>query len=149
MGCWRRRARAGPATGSWRRHVRHRSTAAAAIAPPITQLGVQQLQVLGRGEAVEQRGSDRTRLCTSSGRSSASCASGSSWREVFTRGIQPGELRPDLDIDVAMDALYGALYYRLLISGQALTPGYGTILLEQLYLALAARAEHDSSAGPA
>jgi AcrR family transcriptional regulator len=60
-------------------------------------------------------------------------------REVFTAGIRRGELHPDLDIDVAIDALYGALYYRLLVSGAPLTLNYAHILLEQLYPAFTAR----------
>jgi tetracycline repressor-like protein len=35
---------------------------------------------------------------------------------VLERGIERGELRPDLDIGVAIDALYGAVCYRLLVS---------------------------------
>jgi AcrR family transcriptional regulator len=59
--------------------------------------------------------------------------------EVLTRGVQRGELRADLDPAVALDALYGALYYRLLVSGQRLTPRYADTLLDQLYPAFAAR----------
>jgi hypothetical protein len=57
--------------------------------------------------------------------------------EVFARGIKRGELRSDLDIGVAIDALYGALYYRLLVSGERLTQRYTDALLEQLYPAFA------------
>jgi AcrR family transcriptional regulator len=56
---------------------------------------------------------------------------------VLERGIDRGELRADLDPEVTLDALYGALYYRLLISGQPLTPRYADTLLNQLYPALA------------
>jgi AcrR family transcriptional regulator len=59
--------------------------------------------------------------------------------DVLRRGVERGELRPDLDIEVAMDALYGALYYRLLVSGQRLTPRYADVLLDQIYPALAPR----------
>jgi AcrR family transcriptional regulator len=59
-------------------------------------------------------------------------------REVFTRGMARGELRDDLDVEIAIDALYGALYYRLLVSGEALRPRYADALLDQLYQALAA-----------
>jgi AcrR family transcriptional regulator len=57
-------------------------------------------------------------------------------KEVLSRGIQRGELRADLDLDVAIDAFYGAVYYRLLVSGEPLTPAYADRLLEQLYPAL-------------
>src|SRR4051812_10852971 len=57
-------------------------------------------------------------------------------REVFARGIERGQLRRDLDIEIAIDALYGALYYRLLVSGEPLRPRYADALLDQLYSAL-------------
>jgi AcrR family transcriptional regulator len=36
-------------------------------------------------------------------------------RDVIRRGIEAGELRAGLDADVALDALYGPLYHRLLV----------------------------------
>jgi AcrR family transcriptional regulator len=60
-------------------------------------------------------------------------------KEVLRRGVERGELRPDLDLEVAMDALYGPLYYRLLVSGQRLTPRYADLLLDQIYPALTPR----------
>ncbi len=36
-------------------------------------------------------------------------------RNILRRGIQGGELRPDLDPDIVLDALYGAIYHRFLI----------------------------------
>jgi AcrR family transcriptional regulator len=54
-------------------------------------------------------------------------------REVFVRGQARGELREDLDVEIAIDALYGALYYRLLVSGEPLRPRYADALLDQLY----------------
>jgi AcrR family transcriptional regulator len=36
-------------------------------------------------------------------------------REIVRRGIANGELRPGLDPDVVLDALYGSLYHRLLV----------------------------------
>src|SRR5437773_1536062 len=36
-------------------------------------------------------------------------------REVLRRGIESGELRPGLDVDVVLDALYGPIYHRLLV----------------------------------
>ena len=35
-------------------------------------------------------------------------------RTIFTRAIERGEIAADLDIEVALDLLYGALYHRLL-----------------------------------
>ena len=37
--------------------------------------------------------------------------------EVLRRGVERGELRPDLDIELAIDMLTGPWVYRLLISG--------------------------------
>ena len=37
-------------------------------------------------------------------------------RRVFRRGVEAGEFRSGLDPDVAIDALYGPIYYRLLTS---------------------------------
>jgi AcrR family transcriptional regulator len=42
-------------------------------------------------------------------------------KKVFLRGIERGELRPNLDVEAAIDALYGPLYYRLLIGRNQLT----------------------------
>jgi hypothetical protein len=42
-------------------------------------------------------------------------------RELLQRGIERGELRRDLDFDIAVDLLLGPIYYRLLISGEPLT----------------------------
>jgi hypothetical protein len=36
---------------------------------------------------------------------------------VFERGVAGGEFRADVDRDVAIDALYSPIYYRLLASG--------------------------------
>jgi AcrR family transcriptional regulator len=38
-------------------------------------------------------------------------------RAVFQRGVNAGEFRSDLDPDLAIDALYAPIYYRLLVSG--------------------------------
>ena len=36
-------------------------------------------------------------------------------RDILRRGMQRGELRPGLDPDVVLDALYGAVYHRFLL----------------------------------
>jgi AcrR family transcriptional regulator len=41
-------------------------------------------------------------------------------REVLDRGVARGDLRADLDCELALDVLGGALFYRLLITGGAL-----------------------------
>jgi AcrR family transcriptional regulator len=37
--------------------------------------------------------------------------------EVFERGVRRGDLRSDLDVELALDVLAGPLFYRLLITG--------------------------------
>jgi AcrR family transcriptional regulator len=37
--------------------------------------------------------------------------------EVLRRGVERGDLRPDLDVDLALDVLGGPLFYRLLVTG--------------------------------
>jgi AcrR family transcriptional regulator len=38
-------------------------------------------------------------------------------RAVLERGIERGDLRADLDVELALDTLGGALFYRLLVTG--------------------------------
>jgi len=45
-------------------------------------------------------------------------------RVLLRRGIERGELRPDLDLEVAVDLLLGPIYYRSLMSGEPLTPAF-------------------------
>jgi AcrR family transcriptional regulator len=40
--------------------------------------------------------------------------------EVLRRGVERGDLRPDLDLELALDVLGGPLFYRLLVTGGAL-----------------------------
>src|SRR5687767_12740601 len=37
--------------------------------------------------------------------------------DVLRRGVERGDLRPDLDVELALDVLGGPLFYRLLITG--------------------------------
>jgi AcrR family transcriptional regulator len=38
-------------------------------------------------------------------------------RTVFDRGVERGDLDPDLDVELALDVLAGPIFYRLLITG--------------------------------
>jgi AcrR family transcriptional regulator len=60
---------------------------------------------------------------------------------VFERGIERGELRPDLDVGVAIDALYGAVYYRLLVSHAPLDSAYADTLIDQIFPAFGRQPE--------
>ena len=42
-------------------------------------------------------------------------------KRIFQRGVERGELRSDVDVEVAIDALYSPLFYRLLLKHQPLT----------------------------
>ena len=42
-------------------------------------------------------------------------------KQIWQRGLDRGELRVDLDVEVAVDALYSPLFYRLLLKHQPLT----------------------------
>ena len=42
--------------------------------------------------------------------------------EVLRRGVENGELRPDIDFELAADLLYGPIYYRLLVTRKPLKP---------------------------
>ena len=45
-------------------------------------------------------------------------------RGLLVRGIDRGELRPDFDLEIAVDLLLGPIYYRLLMSREPLTSGF-------------------------
>lgn len=47
-------------------------------------------------------------------------------RRVFVRGVAAGEFVTSLDPDVAIDALYAPIYYRLLVSGGAIDDAFLT-----------------------
>jgi AcrR family transcriptional regulator len=54
-------------------------------------------------------------------------------RTVLERGIARGELRPEFDEEILFDQLYGALYFRLLVSGQPLNRRFTDKLVEQAF----------------
>jgi AcrR family transcriptional regulator len=56
--------------------------------------------------------------------------------EVLRRGVERGELRADLNIPVAIDALYGALYYRLLVSHEPISPQYAEQVVAEVFAGL-------------
>jgi hypothetical protein len=49
---------------------------------------------------------------------------------IFEAGIASGELKSDLDVNVAIDALYGGLYYRFLLPYAPLSPKYAEALAD-------------------
>ena len=57
-------------------------------------------------------------------------------RAIVRRGMARGELRTDFDEEVLFDQLYGALYFRLLVSGQPLNRRFTDTLVDQAFKGL-------------
>ena len=53
-------------------------------------------------------------------------------RDALERGKERGEIRADADLDLAVDALHGAVFYRLLLSGEPLDPQFTEQLANQV-----------------
>ena len=51
-------------------------------------------------------------------------------KQIFQRGVERGELREDVDAEVAIDALYSPLFYRLLLKHQPLTKKFVNELVD-------------------
>ncbi|ESA34894.1 family transcriptional regulator [Leptolyngbya sp. Heron Island J] len=57
--------------------------------------------------------------------------------QVFKQGIERGELRADVDLDVMIDALYSPLFYRLLLKHAPLTEAFVDSLVDVVMQGLA------------
>lgn len=57
-------------------------------------------------------------------------------REIVQRGIDRGELPPETDPDLAIEALLGPLYLRLLITGQPLETAFAERVVDLLLAGL-------------
>jgi AcrR family transcriptional regulator len=51
---------------------------------------------------------------------------------ILARGVADGTLRDDLDVEIAMDQLAGAVYYRVLITGAVLNDDFARTLVRSL-----------------
>jgi AcrR family transcriptional regulator len=60
--------------------------------------------------------------------------------EALERGRERGELRADADLELAVDELHGAVFYRLLLSGEPLDSAFIEQLADQVLAGLAASA---------
>lgn len=58
---------------------------------------------------------------------------------VLKRGIECGELRRDIDLDVVVDALYGAIWYRILVPHAPITVKWAAKLTDQVFRGLRAQ----------
>jgi AcrR family transcriptional regulator len=61
-------------------------------------------------------------------------------REALERGRERGEIRADTDLDLAVDTLHGAVFYRLLLSGEPLDPRFTEALANQVLRGIEATA---------
>jgi AcrR family transcriptional regulator len=57
-------------------------------------------------------------------------------KQVIQQGIENGEFDPNLDPELAIDLLYGAIYFRLLVGHLPLDPHFATELSQQSITAL-------------
>jgi AcrR family transcriptional regulator len=53
-------------------------------------------------------------------------------RDTLERGKERGDIRADADLDLAVDALHGAVFYRLLLSGEPLDREFVEQLADQV-----------------
>ena len=60
-------------------------------------------------------------------------------RLLLRRGIERGELRPDLDLEVAIDALYGPIYWRMLTGYAPLSDDFIDRLTDHVMIGLGTR----------
>jgi hypothetical protein len=62
-------------------------------------------------------------------------------REIVRRGMANGELRPGLDPDVVLDALYGPIYHRLFVPyvGSDISDAYIETIIETVFDGLESR----------
>ena len=56
---------------------------------------------------------------------------------ALERGRERGEIRADADLELAVDALHGAVFYRLLLSGEPLDDDFAARLADQVLDGLA------------
>ena len=57
---------------------------------------------------------------------------------ALERGRERGEIRADADLELAVDALHGAVFYRLLLSGEPLDDAFAGRLADQVLAGIAA-----------
>ena len=51
---------------------------------------------------------------------------------ALERGVERGEIRRDSDLELAVDALHGAVFYRLFLSGEPLDGAFTRRLARQV-----------------
>jgi AcrR family transcriptional regulator len=61
-------------------------------------------------------------------------------RHIIERGILRGELRKDMDIELSIDLIFAPLFYRLLITGEAVDSSFVKSLLSYALIGLGTKA---------
>lgn len=61
--------------------------------------------------------------------------------QILLRGQQRGQIRSDVDLKSAVDAIYGSIHHRLLMTGQPVDAAFASALSDFARLGLAARPE--------
>jgi AcrR family transcriptional regulator len=56
-------------------------------------------------------------------------------RRIVERGIERGELRPDIDVDLLHELLFGPVYYRLLLTGRPLERKFASQVVDAVLAA--------------
>jgi hypothetical protein len=59
-------------------------------------------------------------------------------RRLVRRGVDRGDLRADIDVELVHELLFGPVYYRLLLSGRPLEPGLAERVVDAVLPAFAA-----------
>ncbi len=54
-------------------------------------------------------------------------------RRILERGIQRGEIKKDLDLELCIDLLYGPLFYRLLVTGETVDGAVLKVLIQYAF----------------
>lgn len=54
-------------------------------------------------------------------------------RRILERGVQRGELKKDLDLELCIDLIYGPLFYRLLVTGEKLDESFIRVLIHYAF----------------
>jgi AcrR family transcriptional regulator len=66
-------------------------------------------------------------------------------KEILERGVARGEIRPDTDLDLAIDMIYGPVYHRVLLTGLPVDAAFTDALVDRV---LASIADPADDAGP-
>ncbi|HWR45154.1 TetR/AcrR family transcriptional regulator [Sporomusa sp.] len=54
-------------------------------------------------------------------------------RRILERGVQRGELKKDVDLELCIDLIYGPLFYRLLVTGETLDEAFIETLINYAF----------------